>query len=217
MNIVRSMKKYRFYFIATFSIFAGSALLYFLVKLIIPEYNLIGAPIDNLIPFVPVFIYLYMIWYPFEILSLFFIFKYNKDTYLKTIITLAVSLLIAQIIFLIYPTTINRPIIESYNNLTEFIVYLTYKSDTPVNCFPSIHCIICFHLIYCTLSSSKLPKKYFYTIIIINILIIISTLLVKQHVLYDVIGSLLISSISYYLISKSNFFIRIEKKLAKVC
>lgn len=212
------MKKFndnKFYFFTTFGLLGLSAFLYYFAKLFQTNYNLIGSSIDNIIPFIPIFIYIYNIWYPFEMLSLFFIYKDSLKIYTKTIISLLFSFIISTSIFIIYPTTINRPNIDSYNNLTELITYITYKADTPaINCFPSNHCILCFTIIFSVLAIKNMSKKKKYIIIFINILIILSTSLVKQHVLYDVIGSLIISSICFYILSKFKFFKKLEKKLA---
>lgn len=205
----------KFYFITTFGLLGLSAFMYFFIKLFVSDYNLIESPLDHYIPFLPIFIYIYMIWYPFEIFSLYHIYKTNKEVYIKSIISLALSFLMSSTIFLLYPTTVDRQIVNSYNSLTSLITYITFKADTPaINCFPSNHCILCFTIIFSTLSIKKLHKWKKYTIVIVNILIILSTLLVKQHVIYDVLGSLVITLINFYLLSKFKFFKKLERRLA---
>ena len=211
---MRNIKKYKFFIFTTGGIFAVNAFVYFFIKLFISNYNLIGSPIDNYIPFLPIFIYIYNIWYPLEILSLFYIYKKDKETYIKTIITLGISILIMHSIFIIYPTMVDRPIISSFNSLTTLILYITFKSDTPVNCFPSGHCLICFIMIFAFIKSKNISIKTKSIMIILNILIILSTLFVKQHVLIDVLGSLVITVISFYYLSKLKLFNNIKKKLA---
>lgn len=212
------MKKFnnnKFYFFTTFGLLGLSAFLYYFAKLFQTNYNLIGSPLDNIIPFIPIFIFIYNLWYPFEMLSLFFIFKDNLKVYIKTIISLFFSFILSTSIFIIYPTTINRPLVESYKNLTELVTYITYKADTPaLNCFPSNHCILCFTIIFSVLAIKNMSKLKKYIIIVMNILIILSTLLVKQHVIYDVIGSFIISVLCFYILSRLKFFKKLEKKLA---
>lgn len=210
------MKKYKFYLITTGSIFLINAFIYFFIKLFITNFNLISSPLDNYIPFLPTFIYFYMIWYPFEIFTLFYLYKKDKKNYLKTLITIVLSFLIAYSIFIIYPTMVNRPIVDSFNSLTTLIVYITFKSDTPVNCFPSGHCILCFIMIFSIINTKNISKRIKAILITINILIVLSTLFVKQHVIYDVIASLVISSICFYYLSNLKIFDKIKKKLAKL-
>ncbi|MDD2504650.1 MAG: phosphatase PAP2 family protein [Bacilli bacterium] len=152
-----------------------------------------------------------MIWYPFELTSLFYLYKKDFNTYFKSISALIISLVIMHLIFIIYPTMVDRPVVDSFNSLTSLIVYITFKSDTPVNCFPSGHCIICFIMIFSFLKTKNMKLETKSIFIGINILIVLSTLFVKQHVLYDVFGALVLSFISFYFFSKFNIF----KKLAK--
>ena len=207
----------KFYFITALGLLTISAFFYFFVKLFESEPNLIGGPIDNYIPFLPIFIIIYNLWYPFNILALYYIFKDNISIYIKTIISLVFCFLISNSIFILYPTTVNRPVIESYNNIIEYITYMTFKIDTPATrCFPSNHCILCFIIIFGVLAIKNMSKWKKGIIVTINTLIILSTLFVKQHVVYDVIGSLIITLICFYILSKFKFFKYLEKKLVSV-
>ena len=89
-----------------------------------------------------------------------------------------------------------RPIIPKSDLLTDFIIRITYYFDNPpLNCFPSIHCLFCFQVIYSYLFS-KYDKKKKWIFITISFLIIISTLFIKQHYIYDVISALLVCIIA---------------------
>jgi len=211
---VNKIKENKFYLITTGATFATSAFLYFIVKFLNNNYRLIGSKYDDMIPFLPIFIYFYMIWYPFEIFSLYHISKNNLKVYTRTIISLFISFLISTSIFIAYPTEVDRPLAETFDSLTSFVVYVTFKADTPpVNCFPSNHCILCFVIIFAVFSSNNMKVWKKYLIIIINILIIASTLLVKQHVIIDVLGALTITVITYYVLPKFKFFKKLEEKL----
>ena len=76
------MKKFfeenKFYFICIILVFGVNAITYFLIKSFIPEFHLIGSTLDDKIPFIPIFIIPYSIWYPFIIVSYFFVFKNSK-------------------------------------------------------------------------------------------------------------------------------------------
>ncbi|MDD4795807.1 MAG: phosphatase PAP2 family protein, partial [Bacilli bacterium] len=72
------------------------------------------------------------------------------------------------------------------------------------------HCIICFVMIFSFLKSENITLKNKTIFIIINILIILSTLFVKQHVIYDVIGSFILTITSFYLIYKTNLLKKIK-------
>lgn len=189
------MKKYKDFFKSILIVLVMQTITYYLIKILINDYNLINSVIN--FPFIKQFVYFYDSWYPFVFLASFIIYKHNKTLYYKMINTLVISTLLANITFIVYPTIIERPNIE-INNLTDFVLYTTYKSDTPaVNCLPSIHCLFCFILIYYTYN---LKTNYKFIIITYFILIILSTLFIHQHIIEDAILSLIYSVISIVII-----------------
>lgn len=167
------------------------AILYWVLKLFQYDYNTIYLNLDYLIPFCKYFVYIYDLFYPFMFLVLYIMYKNDKRVYKNTLKCLIIGFIICDIIFLIYPTVINRPDVK-INSLTNLVLFLTYYFDTPaINCFPSIHCLFMFQIIFSTinLNISKHIKIY---IIIFSILVIISTLFIKQHYVLDVISSFII-------------------------
>ena len=55
-----------------------------------------------------------------------------------------------------------------------------------------MHCTLCFIFIYLTLKLKDFKWYYKLLVIITNTLIIVSTLLIKQHVIWDVLAALLL-------------------------
>ena len=184
-----------------------------IIKLFINNYNLVNIPLDDKIPFIKEFIYIYMIWYPFLIFNYYIIYKSNKEKYIKLVLATITSLIMLYIFFILYPSKVIRPDINSYNDLTTFILYIVYKVDSPTNCFPSGHCLLCFTLIYSLLDNQTISNKLKMPALIINILIIMSTLFVKQHVILDVISAFALATINYYFTVNLKFFNQIKKKM----
>ena len=167
------------------------AVLYWLLKLFQYNYSTFYLSIDHTIPFVKYFVYIYDMFYPFMFLGLYIIYKHNKKIYKDTLKCLVIGFVISDIIFLLYPTIIIRPDVK-IDSLTNLVLYLTYYFDTPaINCFPSIHCLFMFQLIFSTirLDISKIKK-----ILIISFayLVILSTLFIKQHYVMDAIVAFII-------------------------
>ena len=180
------------------------AILYFILKLFQSNYHIISANIDNIIPFIPYFIYLYILFFPFIVIVLYIIFVNDKKRYYQGITAIMLGLIITDIIFLIYPTIIYRPEINSsIDFLTKALINITYYFDTPaINCFPSIHCLLCFQVSLMILLCKNANIKNKIITIIISFLIITSTVFIKQHYFYDIIGAFIIFIISNVIISK---------------
>ncbi len=173
----------------------GQSLLYNIIKLFQSDYHVFNFGIDNSIPFIPQFIIIYNLFYPFLFITFLIVFNKDKKTYDKNIIAGIMSYLIDNIIFLLYHVEMIRPDITNINMdfITRFIIELTYKFDNPaINCLPSIHCLFCYQSIYSIIKCHNLNLKYKWILSIIAILIIVSILLVKQHYVIDMITAFII-------------------------
>ena len=179
------------FLLSSSAVLGVQALLYWLLKLFQYNYSTFYLTIDHTIPFIKYFVYIYDMFYPFMFLGLYLIYKSDKKKYKDTLKCLVIGFVISDIIFLIYPTIIIRPDIK-IDGLTNLVLYLTYYFDTPaINCFPSIHCLFMFQLIF-SISSIKTKKIYKVLSIVFAILIILSTLFIKQHYVIDAIVAFII-------------------------
>jgi membrane-associated phospholipid phosphatase len=165
---------------------------YYLAKIIQGPALLLDNSIDQKIPFIEHFVYFYIIWYPLLIIIPYIFYQSKKETFKKYGILYILCAITTNIIYIIIPTTMTRAIIAN-NNISQQIVNIIYYLDTPaVNCLPSMHCICCFLFMFVAASEKKIEKKKKRLIMTISTLIILSTLFIKQHVLYDVISAFII-------------------------
>lgn len=188
---------------------------YFLAKLFQPYQIVLNNNLDDKIPFIPEFIYFYILWYLLLFLVPLLVLKYSKKNFNNYILTSISFITIEFLLFVAFPTTINRYQFD-VNNLSTFLVDLIYKSDTPVyNLFPSGHCAYAFLFVTLVLDTKNIKINTKFFISIISLLIILSTLFIKQHVLIDVIGALIIIPL-YYFVKKQNIDLERTKLYAKI-
>jgi membrane-associated phospholipid phosphatase len=90
---------------------------------------------------------------------------------------------LSVLIFIFFPTFVHRPEITG-TDIFSNILNLVYANDFVYNAAPSGHT---FYTILCFFYLNKFAPKQKYLWAIISILIIISTVLTKQHNLIDVI------------------------------
>lgn len=197
-KISQSNKNFKVIITIIFLIVFQSSL-YFIAKFTPFAYHIVNIEFDSYIPLISIFVIPYVLWY----LSLFIVpylfSKYDEHLYRVYVRTIIISLFIAFLIYFFYPTTLIRDEVVVKDILT-FIIDLIYKIDTPaINCLPSAHCILSFVHIYITIIIKGMNKKIKVLIIIQSILVILSTLFIKQHVVLDVITAFIISLIVYLL------------------
>lgn len=109
----------------------------------------------------------------------------------------ATAKLICGVIFLMIPTTNVRP--QLGTGFFDCCLRLIYGMDRPTNLFPSIHCLeswICWRGIQ---NRWDVPGWYRDFSCVFAILVCISTLLTKQHVIADVFGGILLGEGMLYL------------------
>jgi membrane-associated phospholipid phosphatase len=192
------MKKYKVFLKSICIVMITQALVYFFIKIFLNDYNVIESFMNT--PFLKGFVYFYDSWYPIIAISAFVIYYNDFDNYKSLLYTMLLGALLSHITFLIYPTMIVRPVIE-VNNITDFILDFTYKTDTPaVNCLPSVHCLFCFIMSYYLIKTKNLKTIYKIIMCLYLLLIVLSTLFIKQHIIEDVILSFIYAAISIIIV-----------------
>ncbi|WP_374015912.1 phosphatase PAP2 family protein [Paenibacillus thiaminolyticus] len=150
---------------------------------------------DERIPFVPEFIVPYIIWYPFIVLTMIFLFRRRPSVYYRTLLALCLGLVICYMTYFFFQTTVARPDIEG-TGLFDTLVRIIYWTDMPYNCFPSIH-VLTSCLMYISSFVFRARTRHF--IRFTAAAIILSTLFVKQHVIADLLAGWLVAVFTYWI------------------
>lgn len=162
-----------------------------------PGIHILNTSLDEAIPFIEWFIIPYTLWALYVVATVVvFYFKANDIEYRHLAISLISGMSIALFICMIFPNGLTlRPDSVSDSILGQMVAKL-YTSDTSTNVFPSIHVLNSLIVTYAIVKSELVAdKKYFFIkagSIILCILICLSTIFLKQHCLYDVIGGILL-------------------------
>lgn len=182
----------------------------FSLMLIIPVLNIFyvllnkgGNNVSNLVtfidqhtPLIKVFVVPYLIWYPFILVTMFYLCVKDREVYFKTLVTYVLGLIFCYMTYVVFQTTVPRPVLTGDDIFTKLLA-LVYASDQPYNAFPSIHVFTSF-LMMKAISMSKIKNKVNQLLIHpISIVIILSTIFVKQHVILDVVSGILVAEVIY--------------------
>lgn len=167
------------------------------------HYN-ITSPIDNLIPVIPATIIIYLGCYLYWLVNYVIGAGQEDDEAYKFLSADLFAKLICMVIFIAFPTTNTRPVLEDEGFFTE-VLKMLYQIDAADNLFPSIHCLTSW---FCLIAVRKNPNvKTVYKIIsvIITVAICVSTLTTRQHVIVDVAGGIALAEFSYLIVDKIGF------------
>lgn len=159
------------------------------------HHYIVHTVIDDKIPFCEYFIIPYLLWFAFVAVTIIYFILFNNNSnhkwkeYYQLCITLATGMTLFLIISLVFPNGQDLRPVLSGDNIFEKTVQMIYHTDTPTNVLPSIHV---FNSLTCCGAILKNQRKRFkkttdlFTVIL-TILIIMSTMLLKQHSVVDVV------------------------------
>jgi len=162
-------------------------------------YNL-TTTFDNAIPFVKEFIVPYVAWYGF----IFFVMAYlcfkDRRTYYITLTCYALGLASSFITFYFFQTTVPRPEVMGSDVFSKMVLRI-YGADQPYNCFPSIHVLTSFLMVKAVSASTFRSTANLLAVWFSAVMIIVSTLLVKQHVILDAVSGIIYADLIFRLVN----------------
>ena len=154
-------------------------------------YHVIDTVFDDYIPFCEYFIVPYLLWFPYQILTvLYFIFRNkNKKEYYQLIFNMMMGMTVFLIVSYAYPNVLHlRPSELPRENVFTDMVRWLYRTDTPTNVLPSIHVFnsLAVHMSLTNCEALRDHKGVRYGSLVLTLLIIMSTMFLKQHSVIDV-------------------------------
>ena len=165
-----------------------------------PNLHIMHSFVDDMIPFCEYFIIPYFMWFLFVPAIVGYEFFYSKKEYYQCCAYLFSGMTIFLIICTIWHNGLDlRQDISYNNNLCAKLVKMLYKTDTSTNVFPSLHVFNTLGCLVALYRSKGMKDKTWIKVIatIIGILIILSTMFLKQHSVWDVIGAFALAAILY--------------------
>ena len=164
------------------------------------HFFVIHSPLDNFIPFIEYFILPYYFWFVFMAICIFYFFFTDKAGFYKITSFLIIGMTAFLIICTVFPNGLNlRPTTFARDNFCIDLVKRLYRLDTPTNVLPSIHVFNTVGILIAASHSEKLKahKGIMWSVYITGILIILSTVFLKQHSVTDVIAAFAMACIIY--------------------
>ena len=165
-------------------------------KIDAPEYFYTYGVIDKMIPFCEFFVIPYFAWFIMIPAVCIYLLFANEKEYRRMSYMLVFGMSAFIIISIIMPTKLYlRPYVMPRDNIFCEIVSFLYHIDTSTNVFPSIHVYnTCVAMQAVRRSHTKMFLKpgLRLAVDITSVLIILSTVFIKQHSILDVLGGLVL-------------------------
>lgn len=183
------------------------------------HYKIIHVALDDYIPFCEVFVIPYFLWFAYVATVVVYFFFKDKDDYFRTCTFLFTGMTVFLLVSTLWPNGHHlRPYTMPRDNIFTRMVAHLYRIDTPTNLWPSIHVYNSLGCHIAIMKSKKLEKKKGVRIasLILCVSIIMSTMLLKQHSVFDVTTAFIMAAIMYAIVYRSdvllNFYHSLQKK-----
>lgn len=168
------------------------------------RYHIIDSSLDDKIPFCEYFIIPYFLWFAYIAVTVgYFLFcNENSVEFWSLILNLAIGMTLFLIVSYVYPNGLNiRPVEFTNDSIFTRMVQFLYRTDTPTNVLPSIHVynsVAAFSAIH-TCKKLQNRKGIQTGAFVLTVLIILSTMFLKQHSVADVATGITCSVATYIL------------------
>ncbi len=182
------------------------------------HYHVIHTWLDDQIPFCEYFIVPYMMWFVYNVsVVAWFDLKADKREYYRLITALMLGMTAFLVISVAYPNKLElRPEYVDTSSIFGKMVQALYLSDTPTNVLPSIH-VYNTVVVNFAINANKTMRKHKPVLIgfnVLAVLIILSTMFLKQHSVIDVSMGLVLG-VLMQIVSDRIFETEEERALAK--
>lgn len=170
-------------------------------------FSSLETPLDTALPFLAPFVLFYVLAFVQWGLNYLLIARDSKELCYRFAFGNIIAKLICLFFFVFLPTTLARPEVTG-TDLCSRLVRLIYTFDPPVNLFPSIHCLESWCCIRTSFLLKKSNRAYQTATLIMSLGVFASTLFIKQHVIADVFGGIVVFEAGFRLAGRIQKAIR---------
>lgn len=169
------------------------------------EFKVIHMAIDDYIPFCEVFIVPYYLWFVYVVVAIGYLLFTDKTEYWRSYVFLVTGMTIFLIVSTLWPNghLLRLDTMPRDNIFTDMVSFL-WNSDTPTNLWPSIHVYnsIGAHIAIVRNKAFSDKKGIRIASFILAISIILATVFLKQHSVFDMLTAFLMAAVMYPLVYK---------------
>ncbi len=157
----------------------------------------LSLPLDSAIPFLPWTISIYFGCFVFWVLVYRLVARLPRRTADRFFCANLIGKGISFLIFVFFPTTLTRPALNGMG-FWDGALRLLYRLDAPDNLFPSLHCMISWLCWVGIRGNKQVPVMWRLAALGMAVAVCLATLTIRQHVLVDAAGGILLSELCYF-------------------
>jgi membrane-associated phospholipid phosphatase len=169
--------------------------LYFVLNIPNSSIHVLMTVMDNQIPRIPAFTIPYLAFLPWLWGVIFYSWLKNRS-FRHLAYSVIIVNLVAFCVYLMFQTYMPRDLITS-NDFFSSLLQFIYNHDQPYNAFPSLHSAL--SVVVATYFVCR-KSRWSWVFILSAVVIIASTLLIKQHSIADAVSGIILGSFVTWLV-----------------
>lgn len=172
-------------------------------KTVTTHFHVIHVALDDYIPFCEYFIIPYLLWFLYVGWAVAYTALFCKKDFYKLCAFLYTGMTVFLVISTLYPNGhFLRPYYFSHHNIFTSLCEKLYATDTATNLFPSIHVYNSLGVHFAVKNNEKLSshKTLRFLSFFLCISIILATMFLKQHSVFDVTTAFILAFVMHQII-----------------
>lgn len=166
------------------------------------HFHAIHMELDDAIPFISIFCIPYFLWFGYVAVAFSYTYLHDKQEYLRACAFMFIGMTIFLVVSTVYPNGhYMRSNVVLGNGVFDQLVRWLWSTDTATNLFPSIHAFnsIGAHIALTRCDSLRDNRLVKYGSFFLMCSIILATVFIKQHSIFDVMTALLMALVLYHI------------------
>ena len=187
-----------------------------LEKTNVKNYQVIHVALDDYIPFCELFIIPYVLWFFYVSIVVIYFFFHDRTEYYQALMFLFTGMTIFLVISTIWPNMHQLRLSQMpRDNIFTRVIAGLWATDTPTNLWPSIHVYNSLGAHFAIMKSKDFANKPLirYASLLLAISIICSTVLIKQHSMFDVLTAFVMAAVMYVFVYRRDFLVVMQSKI----
>ena len=180
----------------------------YLEKTVTTQFHVIHVALDDYIPFCEYFVIPYFLWFAYVAFGFIYIAGTSQKDFYKMCGFLYTGMTVFLIVSTVYPNGhFLRPTYFTHHNFCTMLCEFLYSTDTATNLFPSIHVYNSIGIHLAISHNEKLRKNKTIQLLsfLLMVSIILATMFLKQHSVFDVVTAFLLAYVMYLVIYRKGF------------
>lgn len=179
------------------------------------DYTIIHMKADDKIPFCEYFIIPYFLWFFYIAWIWLYLFMKNENDFYRCCTFMFMGMTIFLIVSTVFPNIhYLRPAVMPRDNIFSRMVSFLYKVDTSTNLWPSIHVYNSLGVFFAVINNERLNSRKWikFGCFTLTSSIILSTVFLKQHSVFDVMTGLIMGVVFYVLTYRTDFLANLHNR-----